>query len=88
MSTVVTSNLIHQLHPPPETIAAFPENNKREIGICFCKSHMLSSLPRIDPTGLDWLGRGILLIQAKVTRAEGHKIFQPPQIAYAQQIAA
>lgn len=45
---------------------------------------MLSNLPRIFPTDLDWRGREILLIQAKVTRAEGHQIVQPPQIAYAQ----
>lgn len=73
-----------QLQPPPETIAAVPENITRENGIRYCESHMLSNLPRIFPTDLDWRGREILLIQAKVTRAEGHQTVQPPQIAYAQ----
>ena len=37
---------------------------------------------------LNWRQRGIILIQAKVTRAEGHQIVQTPQIAYAQRVAA
>ena len=77
-----------EMRPPKGTIAAVPENATRENGIRYCESQFLTSLPPILSQQSEWRERGLILVQAKVARTEGHQPIQKEQRDYAGRIAS
>ena len=63
---------------PPGTPAAVCWNKPREDGIKFAVGQYLKTMPPVSQNDVDWRKRGVLLIQADISRASGG---QPLSIA-------
>ena len=59
--------------PPPHTITAVSLNSSRETGLRYFEKRMNAEAPAFHSGDFEWKPRGILLIQARVTRKEGHQ---------------
>lgn len=55
-------------HPPHGTVAAVPENKAREQALRLCVKEMLMQLPFIETGHTDWRIRGVILLQARLSK--------------------
>ena len=68
--------------PPPQTIIAVCQNDHRETGMRYFERRINDAAGSICPGDFDWRKRGILLVKARITQAEGHQKVRPQQENY------
>ena len=74
--------------PPLGTVIAVPENQSREEALKFCEVTMLSNLPLIQRNSTDWRNRGVLLIEASISKSSGHQTVDPNQAEYIRSLGS